>query len=175
VGAVEKPISHVWPIVRSTPAIPEVRPENREGVGADGNSELKVFTAWDTQSRAKLAAVRYVNVKVDDTSPSEASELQTLRTSFVRVLKDKSQWEVIDHNEETSPEAVIKLRFEPDRTCLGVVLIEIRDTNGKLLWQALVGCRALPRGTHDAMFADASNRLIAKLQEKLKPNSGSDG
>ncbi len=138
-------------------------------------SEPEVLIPLDTLAQTKLAEVQWVHVTVDDTSPSSETELRVLRTSFVRVLNGSSPWEVLAASEESSPDAVIKLRFEPDTTCLGVVIIEIRDPDGKVLWRARVGCRALPKRDHDEMFADASARLIAKLKEKIEPNQGSDG
>ncbi len=170
--AAEKPAWTVQP--KADNARLQVSQPVSNGISSDvsnksqGGLEPEVLTPWDTQSQIKLAALRYVHVKVDDTSKATPSELQTLRASFVQVLKDKAHWQVVDSNNDPSPEATIKLGFEPDKTCLGVVLVEIRDVDGKLLWQALVGCRALPKQEHGAMFADASARLISKLQDKLE-------
>jgi hypothetical protein len=136
-------------------------------------SGAEVLTSWDEQRRIKLGDIEFVAVMVDSTSPSEHSELNTLQVSFVRALSQLSEWKVVGGDIKASPEAVIKLRFEPDATCLGVVLAEIRDANGKLLWQDMVGCRALKKGDHETMFADASARLIAKLQSQMKESDDS--
>jgi hypothetical protein len=178
-SAIEQPASYAWPKTKSL-VVQEGKPESREvarvqNSPAEEGSEAEVVTPWDSHSQTKLASIESVDVNIDATSPSDGSELQMLRTSFVRVLKESFRWEVRERTEQASPDAVIKLRFEPDQTCLGVILVEIRDVEGKLLWQAHVGCRTLPKRNHEAMFADASARLLSKLPDKLKTSQNFGG
>ena len=90
-----------------------------------------------TMRRTKLGALEFVRVSVDNTSPSGMEDLQILHSSFVRVATELSKWKVVNANET----AVIKLRFEPDKRCLGVVFAEIRD-NGADPMADMVDCRA---------------------------------
>jgi hypothetical protein len=141
---------------------------------SEASSEPQVLKPLDAQSQARLASIRYVRVGLDRAVGAEPQELRTLHRSFVRELNTKSKWEVVESLERSEQAmAFFTLSFEPDKSCLGVVSVSVTDVDGKLLWKAYINCKALPKQDHDMMFADASARLIAKLQEPLQSNDDS--
>jgi len=149
-----------------------VPPEPKRTIvlGLTPHSEPRVFASWDPKGLPKLASIRFVEVTVDN-SPTEANEVDLLHRSFVRVLKDSAFWRVRDRSTDTKPDAVVNLKFDPDKTCLGVVVVNINDVEGNFLWQAIVSCEDLQKQGHEAMFAEASKRLINNLQNMVKLQS----
>lgn len=124
-------------------------------------------TQEEVKQYTKLSALQKVYVQLNGSSKGPA-EIDELRTSFIRALEVSKSFEVLGEPDRSQADAVINLRFLPDETCLGAVVVQMSDTNGDPLWLDYVGCRKLPDKTQAAMFNDASMRLVSRLEGTVK-------
>lgn len=119
----------------------------------------KFITSWDKQCEAMLAKLRRVYVE-DLTDPSVDNDARLrVRTEFVRVLTRQGIKVLEKGEKEQAADAIVHLRFEPDKTASGAVFAELRNSAGQYIWDDKAGCETTVNGNLDTILSNASRRL----------------
>lgn len=146
---------------------PIVVGEIKEASSLNRKENLPTDTAanWYTFRQSRLAALKTIYVQTDISV--DTTKQRELLHSFVKALQGMEQMTVLGPNDQGRADAVITIRFEPDDQCLGIVFADLRDRDGKFLWQEYATCQGKPNLHQDTLFDDVSERLVAKLEKSI--------
>jgi hypothetical protein len=111
----------------------------------------------DTQKRT-------IYLKTD--SKDEAVSNAALRATFISALESTKQFIIVENNSGMLPGAfVVDIRFAPKKDCHGVLLAEIYDGQGHLVWNGNENCNEFSEGK---LLEGATQELVAQMLLNIK-------
>jgi hypothetical protein len=131
------------------------------------NARLRRHRESEMKRFAVLAALPHVSVRLQNTEATKMEEFEWLRSSFARAFEASPRFAVLKDSDNSKADVVIGLRFERDETTSGVVFVDIRDADGKFIWQDFTDCQESLSTDQSGMFTVAADSLVNKLEEVI--------
>jgi hypothetical protein len=116
---------------------------------------------------ATLATLQHVSVRLQDAPATQATENQLLLSSFAQAFEASSRFKVLRDSDNSKADVVIGLRYEGSEPNAGVVFVDIRDSDGKFIWQDFTDCEKPAKTDHWTMFAVAAESLVNNLEKVI--------
>lgn len=115
---------------------------------------------------AMLAALSQVSVRLQDPAVTETTEA-SLRSIFALAFGESPRFKLLTDSDRSTPDVVIVLRYEPNEANVGVVFVDMRDSNGGFIFQDYADCEKTASTDQAEMFSVAAESLVAKLEKAI--------
>lgn len=116
---------------------------------------------------AAIAGLQHVSVRVKNSEATQADNSEWVRSVFAQAFQASSRFKVLNDSDQSKAELVIKLRFEPTERTSGFVFVDIRDSNGKFIWQDFADCTESRPTEQGESFLVAAGNLVSSLEEVM--------
>jgi hypothetical protein len=126
-----------------------------------------VYRSTEMNRFATLATLGHVSVRLQDAPATQATENQLLLLSFVHAFEASSRFTVLRDSDNSKADVVIGLRYEGNEPDAGVVFVDIRDSDGKFIWQDFTDCEKSAKSDHWTMFTVAAESLVNNLEKVI--------
>ncbi len=120
---------------------------------------------------AAVAALSDVSVRVQNSQATQADKSERVRLLFAQAFQASTRFRVLNDSDRSKAELVIALRFEPTERASGFVFVDIRDSNGKFIWQDFANCTESFPDEHDESFSVAAGSLVSSLEEVMSTSN----
>jgi hypothetical protein len=116
---------------------------------------------------AAIAGLQHVSVRVKNSEVSQADRTEWVRSVFAQAFQASPRFKVLNDSDQSKAELVIGLRFEPTERTSGFVFVDIRDSNGKFIWQDFADCTESRPSEPGGSFLVVAGNLVSGLEEVM--------
>lgn len=128
------------------------------------NSDERLVRYRELEGRmAAIATLQSIPVRVQSSEMTQAAKTERLRSLFAQAFEASPRFKVLNDSDQAKAALVIGLRFEAAERTSGFVFVDIRDSNGKFIWQDFANCmQSRPNET----YIDARG-LVSSLEQVM--------
>lgn len=112
---------------------------------------------------AAIATLQSIPVRLQSSEMEPQAKTERLLSLFAQAFDASPRFKVLNDADQSKAELVIGLRFEAAERTSGFVFVDIRDSNGKFIWQDFANCK---QSRPNETYIDARG-LVSSLEQVM--------
>jgi hypothetical protein len=131
----------------------------------ENNTDERLTRYRELEGRmAAIATLQSIPVRVQSSEMTQAAKTERLRSLFAQAFEASPRFKVLNDSDQSKAALVIGLRFEAAERTSGFVFVDIRDSNGKFIWQDFANC--MQSRPNETFIVDARG-LVSSLEQVM--------